>query len=163
MASAAENSLLFQELDSGGRIIVREIPKMDLDSYISNYDGIFNAYTYSCCSLADPIQGPTRFLRLQTIATTSPFLSADAFRLAITEAMAGKNVDAYVETVAAFEKLLPNDPMAQLDATWIENKTKKVKAETDRMEHELKTYKNNLIKESIRVLSTYQSRMSLIY
>jgi COP9 signalosome complex subunit 1 len=151
MASAAENSLLFQELEASGRRVVKEIPKMDLDSYISNYDGISPTFKCRLCSLANCFQGPTRFLRLQTIATASPFLSVDAFRLAITEAMAGKNVDAYVETVAAFEKLLPNDPMAQLDANWIENKTKKVKAETDRMEHELKTYKNNLIKESIRV------------
>jgi COP9 signalosome complex subunit 1 len=34
---------------------------------------------------------------------------------------------------------------------WMEATTKQVKAETDRLEFELKGYKNNLIKESIRV------------
>jgi hypothetical protein len=97
---------------------------------------------------------------------TSPYLSADAFRLAIADTKNGKNVEAYIETVGAFEKLLPIDALAQLDTAWIENKTKKVKAETDRLEHELKTYKNNLIKESIRVrakLKQPQFRMSYLH
>jgi COP9 signalosome complex subunit 1 len=101
--------------------------------------------------LTDFKPGPTRFLRLQTIAMTSPFLSVDAFRLAIAEAKAGKHVGAYMEIVPAFEKLLPSDRLATLDTEWMERRAKKVKAETDRLEHELKTYKNNLIKESIRV------------
>ena len=51
----------------------------------------------------------------------------------------------------ALEKLSPNDPLAMLDTDWMESKAKKVKVQTDQLEHELKTYKNNLIKESIRV------------
>jgi COP9 signalosome complex subunit 1 len=39
----------------------------------------------------------------------------------------------------------------QADSAWIEKKDKQNKAETTRLEHELKGYKNNLIKESIRV------------
>jgi COP9 signalosome complex subunit 1 len=151
MASGAENSLLFQERAATGYLIVKDIPKMDLDSYISNYDGTATARTSRILPFTDSKPGPTRFQRLQTIALTSPFLSAEAFRLAIAEAKAGKNVGAYMEIVPAFEKLLPNDRSAQLDTDWMENRAKKVKAETDRLEHELKTYKNNLIKESIRV------------
>ena len=39
----------------------------------------------------------------------------------------------------------------QADPAWMEKKDKQNKAETTRLEHELKGYKNNLIKESIRV------------
>jgi COP9 signalosome complex subunit 1 len=45
----------------------------------------------------------------------------------------------------------PDDPDARLDMNWMETTAKQVKAETDRLEFELKGYKNNLIKESIRV------------
>jgi COP9 signalosome complex subunit 1 len=41
----------------------------------------------------------------------------------------------------------------QEDLAWMEKKNKQNKAETTRLEHELKGYKNNLIKESIRVSS----------
>jgi COP9 signalosome complex subunit 1 len=41
----------------------------------------------------------------------------------------------------------------QEDLAWMEKKYKQNKAETTRLEHELKGYKNNLIKESIRVRS----------
>lgn len=37
------------------------------------------------------------------------------------------------------------------DLAWVDKMTKQVKSETDRLEAELKGYKNNLIKESIRV------------
>lgn len=37
------------------------------------------------------------------------------------------------------------------DVAWVDKMTRQVKAETERLEAELKGYKNNLIKESIRV------------
>ena len=37
------------------------------------------------------------------------------------------------------------------DLAWVDKMTRQVKVETDRLEAELKGYKNNLIKESIRV------------
>ena len=53
--------------------------------------------------------------------------------------------------MATLAEAAPNDPDAISDTTWIERMNKVVKVETDRMELELKGYKNNLIKESIRV------------
>jgi len=38
-----------------------------------------------------------------------------------------------------------------MDLDWVAAKEREVKQQTDRLEHELKTYKNNLIKESIRM------------
>lgn len=45
----------------------------------------------------------------------------------------------------------PTDPMANPDLDWVEKATKMNDQETDRLEQELRGYKNNLIKESIRV------------
>ena len=95
--------------------------------------------------------GFLRMRRLVAIAYSSTFLSADAFRLAIRQAKEGINVELYSSLVDEFAKLLPDDPLAQKDAEWIQNQRRKAKTQTDRLEHELRQYRNNLIKESIRV------------
>lgn len=51
----------------------------------------------------------------------------------------------------ALAEVAPNESESILDTEWVDRTQKLVKAETDRLEHELKGYKNNLIKESIRV------------
>lgn len=45
----------------------------------------------------------------------------------------------------------PRDALATSDAEWIEKTNKTNEQETERLEHELRGYKNNLIKESIRM------------
>lgn len=45
----------------------------------------------------------------------------------------------------------PGDPDAVEDKKWIDSTTRKNKEELHRLENELKSYKNSLIKESIRV------------
>lgn len=108
-------------------------PKFDLESYISNYDGFIRAD------------------RLRHIGSHSTYLAIDAYRTAIVEAKRGKNVKLYLDLVEDFAQIAPEDPVALTDTTWATEKTKKVEAEKDKLEHELKSYKNNLIKESIRV------------
>ncbi|KAJ5936702.1 hypothetical protein N7466_003152 [Penicillium verhagenii] len=112
---------------------VHEIPKFDLEQYIENYTG------------------RTRFNRLYFIGTTSTVLAADALRLAIAEAKSGKDVKLYEKAVRAFAEVAPGEEGAFLDSVWLQNLQKSVKAHTDRLEHELRGYKNNLIKESIRM------------
>jgi COP9 signalosome complex subunit 1 len=108
-------------------------PKLDLESYISSYDG------------------PLCLERLITIASSPSHLAIEAHRLAIIQAKKGINVDSYINITMAFQGIAPNDPLATVDFEWASATTKRVKLETDRLEHELKAYKNNLIKESIRV------------
>ena len=110
-----------------------DLPKFELEAYISNYEG------------------PIRLWKLYNIASTSPPLATDAFRALITSLKSGLNVDFYLHAVESFAKHSPSDPLAQVDTAWAEDTTRKVKVITDRMEHELKGYKNNLIKESIRM------------
>lgn len=95
--------------------------------------------------------GRTKFSRLYLIGTCSTYLSAEALKLAVTEARSGKDVNNYQKAVEALARVAPSESEATLDTTWIEQTLKNVKADTDRLEHELKGYKNNLIKESIRV------------
>jgi COP9 signalosome complex subunit 1 len=108
-------------------------PKFDLESYISNYDGHM------------------RLERLVHIGSHSTYLAIDAWRAAIAEAKQGKNVQLYLRMAESFADVAPEDPATAIDTAWAEKKTREVKAEQDKLEHELKSYKNNLIKESIRV------------
>lgn len=57
----------------------------------------------------------------------------------------------YLSLVEEFANIAPNDPLAVPDLGWADKKNREVKDEQDKLEHELKSYKNNLIKESIRV------------
>lgn len=57
----------------------------------------------------------------------------------------------YDAAVTALHEIAPGDPDATLDIGWIDKMTRQVRDETNRLEAELKVYKNNLIKESIRV------------
>jgi COP9 signalosome complex subunit 1 len=88
------------------------------------------------------------------IGNCSTILSTDALRLALAEAKSGKDVSRYERAVQALAKVAPSDPEATLDRKWVDHKKQTVRAETDKLEHELKGYKNNLIKESIRVRFT---------
>lgn len=117
----------------------------------------YQLHRYVSCSVSPdvcifiPLAGYTRIDRLHHIGAHSPYLAADAYRLAIAEAKKGKNVELYTKLVDEYSRIAPQDPAAVADTTWIERQTRVVREEHDRLEHELKSYKNNLIKESIRV------------
>ncbi|KAF1937349.1 COP9 signalosome-like protein complex subunit 1 [Clathrospora elynae] len=133
MASNIEQSPFFQRRKDQGDIVVKDAPKFDLESYIANYAGF------------------TRIERLRHIGSHSPYLAVDAYRLAIAEAKRGKNVALYMGLLEEFSQMAPQDAAAVLDMAWAEKKTRETQQEQDKLEHELKSYKNNLIKESIRM------------
>ncbi|CAL5867868.1 uncharacterized protein PFLUO_LOCUS2089 [Penicillium psychrofluorescens] len=112
---------------------VDDPPKFDLESYIANYTG------------------RTRFDRLYLIGTCSTLLSTDALKVAVAEAKSGKDVGRYEKAVRALSEVAPNEPDAKLDLAWVKDTQRRVRAEGDRLELELRGYKNNLIKESIRM------------
>ncbi len=79
-------------------------------------------------------------------------LATEALKAAVAEAKAGNDVQRYIDAVAALRpQLAPGDQDGVIDRSWVERKEKQNKAESSRLEAELKGYKNNLIKESIRV------------
>ena len=85
------------------------------------------------------------------IGTTSTYLCLEALKAAVAEAKQGKDVQRYEHALSILQEVAPQDPDALPDHVWVDRTKKQVKTETDRMEVELKGYKNNLIKESIRV------------
>lgn len=95
--------------------------------------------------------GRTRFQRLFLIGCSSIYLTVDALKAAVGEAKRGKDVYRYQIAVKALRDVAPEEPDAVSDHEWEEKTTAQVQAETNKLETELKGYKNNLIKESIRV------------
>lgn len=95
--------------------------------------------------------GRTRFNRLYLIGNTSTILAVDTLKSAVAEAKSGKDVGRYEKAVRALSEVAPGDPDATLDTAWIQDVQRSVRAQSERLENELRGYKNNLIKESIRV------------
>ena len=102
--------------------------------------------------------GRTRFARLFLIGTCSTVLAVEALKAAVTEAKAGSDVDRFVAAVTALTPYLPaGDRNEQEDQAWALQREQLNQRETQRLEAELKGYKNNLIKESIRVCTIEHS------
>jgi COP9 signalosome complex subunit 1 len=107
-------------------------PTFDLEAYSSNYEG------------------PLQPLRLAHIAMHCPSLSREALSIAITSAKSGKDVSLYRRLVTLASFLNLND-LATQDLEWTDRTEDANKRENIRLEQELKGYKNNLIRESIRM------------
>lgn len=71
--------------------------------------------------------------------------------MAVTAALNGKDIHAYEDAIAQLSRVTGKPSKELTDTQWISNQEKKNAAETKRLEGELKQYKNNLIRESIRV------------
>ncbi|KAK6331596.1 hypothetical protein TWF718_002145 [Orbilia javanica] len=122
-----------QQTASTTLILVPELPKFDLEQYIGNYSGRM------------------KVTRLLFIGNHCPPLAAEALKTAIGIVKADRDVRLYRQAVQSLQIFAPNDPDSKLDEEWIEKTTREVKQKTDRLEAELKSYKNNMIKESIRI------------
>ncbi|KAH7140634.1 26S proteasome subunit RPN7-domain-containing protein [Dactylonectria macrodidyma] len=133
MADSSSLLEFFTQMNNMNGVIVKDQPKLDLDLYLQNYTG------------------RTRYDRLILIGKCSVSLCVDALKAAVAEAKAGSDVSRYREAWDCIRLAAPNEPEAQRDDAWIENTDRTNKLETARLELELKGYKNNLIKESIRM------------
>ncbi|KAF7557358.1 hypothetical protein G7046_g6051 [Stylonectria norvegica] len=111
----------------------KDQPKLDLDLYLHNYTG------------------RTRYDRLMLIGRCCVPLCVDALKAAIHEAKGGSDVMRYRDAWECIRIVAPGEPEAVRDDAWIESTTRSNKIESARLETELKGYKNNLIKESIRM------------
>jgi COP9 signalosome complex subunit 1 len=82
----------------------------------------------------------------------SSVLGVEALKLGVREAKTGKDIRRYLELQTALETIGPGEPEAVRDIKWMDQTERQNQAETQRLEAELKGYKQNLIKESIRVI-----------
>lgn len=112
---------------------------------------IFTVYCSGVAVLTSIAKGPTRFDRLYTIGRSSIPLCIEALKLAVREAKGGISVGRYIDAHRMLAAAAPNEPEATFDQDWVDKTRKRVEARTTQLEAELKGYKNNLVKESIRV------------
>ena len=107
-------------------------PTFDLETYASNYEG------------------PLVPLRLAHLALHCPSLSRQSLSLAIAAAKKGKDVQLYIRLCNLANNLGLAD-LAQADSEHVAKQEEANKRELSRLEGELRGYKNNLIRESIRM------------
>ncbi|PHH78860.1 hypothetical protein CDD82_2801 [Ophiocordyceps australis] len=131
-ASQAVHGFL-QQFQPQRLILINEQPKFDLDLYLQNYSG------------------RSRFDRLILIGTSCVPLCVEALQAAVSEAMAGRDVERYIKACQYLRSAAPDDVEGEVDQLWTQNMEIENKLETQRLEDELKGYKNNLIKETIRM------------
>ncbi|KAJ7291302.1 26S proteasome subunit RPN7-domain-containing protein [Mycena rebaudengoi] len=113
----------------------------ELDGYISNYTG------------------RTAVDRLMHIISSCPSLAAEAFQLAVQHIHQSRDPSLYQHLMSAYDQAsatsevpLPSAmDLASLDTRWADEMMAKNQAERSKLEVELKTYSNNMIKESIRM------------
>ncbi|KAK1508993.1 26S proteasome subunit RPN7 [Colletotrichum abscissum] len=149
-ASLDSNALLafFTQMDDQGGVIVRDTPKLDLDLYIQNYTG---SAAFRGELLLTTATGRTRFERLFLIGRTCVPLCVDALKAAVAEAKKGQDTQRYRDVVELIQVAAPLEPEATFDQSWVELTDRANNAKTHALEGELKGYKMNLIKESIRM------------
>ncbi|XP_074080932.1 COP9 signalosome complex subunit 1 isoform X2 [Macrotis lagotis] len=123
---------------------VVENPTLDLEQYASSYSGLM------------------RIERLQFIADHCPQLRVEALKMALSFVQRTFNVDVYEEIhrkLSEATRELQNAPDAvpeggveppPLDTAWVEATRKKALLKLEKLDTDLKNYKGNSIKESIR-------------
>lgn len=125
-----------------------------MTSYIANYSGQSARNPSFPKLVTDTEAGRTVFRRLYLIGACCPPLREEAAKLAIREAKRGADVRNFQDAVALLHAVPGfRDTERLLDTSWAVDQEKRNVKETQRLENELKGYKNNLIKESIRVSS----------
>lgn len=111
-----------------------ESATLDLDVYASNYTGL------------------TKLNRLLFVARHCPLLEIDALRIALTYVKQTFNVQLYQDIMKTMtEACIQNEiEPPPIDTTWMETTSKKAALKFEKLDSDLKNYKSNSIKESIR-------------
>jgi COP9 signalosome complex subunit 1 len=95
------------------------------------------------------------------IISTCPTLAPQALKQAFAQIEELRDPTLYQTAMNAYDsvadlpevQLPPTSELCSVNTVWCEEVTKKNQAERTKLEVELKTYSNNMIKESIRVRS----------
>lgn len=121
-----------------------ENPTLDLETYSASYTGMAKLY------------------RLMFVADHCPTLRLEALKMAISHVMTTYNVALYqllhkklAESLAVsglpdVACQMGSQDLPALDTMWVETKTKKAAIKLEKLDTDLKNYKTNSIKESIR-------------
>ncbi|KAL1920755.1 uncharacterized protein VTP21DRAFT_11390 [Calcarisporiella thermophila] len=116
------------------KIIVEYPNNLDLDTYIANY------------------KGHTKIDRLIFIAERCPPLRIDAYSLALKEIKETTyDVQKYTQTLQRLNEARGVETESAEIKSWAETTQRRANQLTEKLEQELRTYKNNSIRESIRM------------
>ena len=135
----------------------------DLDAYIASYSGQSRPAPPRPSAAHTPHTGRTAVDRLLAITAACPAIAPQALKLAFTRLYRLRDPSLVPAALAAYasaaalpegQGLPPAADVVVVDAAWIEEVSKKNVAERTKLEVELKSYTNNMIKESIRVRGT---------
>ena len=140
----------------------------DLEGYIANYTGK-SLFFLILIVVLTIVQDRTAIDRLIHIVSICPSIATEAFQLCVQHIHQSRDptlyqalLTAYEQTSNALDMPLPNPlDLAQLDTKWMDEIIAKNQAERTKLEVELKTYSNNMIKESIRVCACFFLRFFL--
>ena len=139
----------------------------DLEGYIANYTGK-SLFLLILIVVLIIVQDRTAIDRLIHIVSICPSIATEAFQLCVQHIHQSRDptlyqalLTAYEQTSNALDMPLPNPlDLAQLDTKWMDEIIAKNQAERTKLEVELKTYSNNMIKESIRVCACFSKVLS---
>ena len=134
----------------------------DLDAYIASYNGEHGLPPQMRHDKRSRSKGRTTVDRLIVIISTCPSIAQQALQHALAHISRLRDPSLVSSVISAYEAvasspagvaagLLPVGDAVQVDVPWLEEVTKQNVAERTKLEVELKTYTNNMIKESIRV------------
>jgi len=121
-------------------IFIVENPTLDIDTYASLYKGL------------------VKLQRLLFIAKHCPSYATDALRMCASAVKNTFNTELYREIMTKLADSISEEEgnsgvpgqQPELDNHWIETTNKKAQLKLDKLDQDLKTYKHNSIKESIR-------------
>ncbi|KAH8549334.1 26S proteasome subunit RPN7-domain-containing protein [Umbelopsis sp. PMI_123] len=122
--------------DKSAVLTVEAPVNLDLESYIANY------------------RGHTKVSRACFIAERCPALEVEAYKIALVETQTNSlDTQKYEHIITRLNAALKarNEPELPVDKEWIQTTQKQAKATAEKLEAELRNYKNNMIKESIRM------------
>lgn len=120
-----------------------ENPTLDLEAYAASYTGLSKLY------------------RLMYIADHCPTLRYESLKIAINYVVTTYNVNMYQQLYKKLADYAPQLPdvaavatpaqdIPPFDTNWLEMKNKKAALKLEKLDNDLKNYKSNSIKESIR-------------
>ena len=85
----------------------------------------------------------------------APSLAVQALTLALRHVQTGRDIPLYQAILTQLATATGQD--VQIDRAWIDKTTAQNAADKDKLETELKMYTGNMIKESVRVSSPFDS------
>ncbi|KAF6017632.1 GPS1 [Bugula neritina] len=132
------------EVSEAEELVVVQNPSLDLDTYIASY------------------QGMAKLQRLLFIADRCPSLQHEALRMALSTVMQTYNTMAYQSVHRKLSESITSGSMLPdalaglvrnvppLDTAWIDTTAKRAAQKLEKLDIDLKNYRGNSIKESIR-------------